>query len=383
MPRPHTHTTTATAPHTPCPASACRSGLPARQTAILDANDGAGWDLAASLLRPRTVVNDDDGGVKFVNTGRAPRLGASAALKHPFIRRAGVPAAPAAEPPASGSGGRGRGRGGAGSSSADRSGTRGSRGQRSVAAPAAAKGARGGGGGGGLLGMWGSLKSRFFDLEARVMQEATATEVQTTRVQQLRGDVAAGRASAADLLREETALEGMQRSLASSVKEMNSVYGAARGFLSGILGSGGSGKGGKVSRGSGGKAAAADAADAAPERRMPKWAAKEVPLEKVDPAAARQAAAASSPRRQQGEQSEEEEAAAAASAAAEAAGAAAGAVVSSAASSLLVRCGGPPCCCLQPVQPDRHLYPLIAAAPLAVVPPSHHAPSPLRRPPAA
>lgn len=62
------------------------SALRARDTQLLDANDGEGWDLAAALLRPRKVQTDGEGNVKFVNSG-APRLGASAALRHPFVKR--------------------------------------------------------------------------------------------------------------------------------------------------------------------------------------------------------------------------------------------------------------------------------------------------------
>ena len=284
-----------------------RSGLPARQTALLDANDGAGWDLAANLLRPRRVVTDDEGGVKFLNTGKAPRLTAAQALKHSFIRQAGsARQAAAADEEGSGSRGRAgsgsRGRAGSAGRAASGSGSSGSRGR----SPAKAAG-----GGGGLMGMWGGLKSRLFDLEARVLKEATATEVQTTVVQQLQADVAAGRASEDKLRREQAALADMQRNLASSVKDLNSVYGAARGFLSGILGSGGS-KGQK--RGSGGGAAAAAAAAEAPpspDKRMPKWAAKEVPLERVDASLAaaqqRQAAAASSSSSWQEDEDEYEE----------------------------------------------------------------------------
>ena len=43
----------------PAPAPAqewrVRAMLPARQTVLLDANDGEGWDLAEALLRPREV----------------------------------------------------------------------------------------------------------------------------------------------------------------------------------------------------------------------------------------------------------------------------------------------------------------------------------------
>lgn len=177
--------------------------------------------------------------------------------------------------------------------------------------------------------MWGALKGKLFDLEARVSQEATATEVQTGVVRQLRSDVAAGRASEEQLRREESVLEGMQRGLNASVKEMNSVYGAARGFFSAVLGSG-SGSG-KSSKGSGKAAAAAEVQqERQPDKRMPKWAAKEVPLNSVA------GAVVLAQRRQQtqapppvDEQQED------AVAAAEAAGAAAGAAVSG----FLVRLG--------------------------------------------
>lgn len=273
-------------------------------------------------------MTDDNGGVIFLNTGRAPRLTASAAIKHPFMKAAQF-TKPAAEPaPSSGSAGRSRAAarsGGSGGRSASRGGSRGER----AASPAASPAAQRRTGGGALASVWGALKGKLFDLEARVMQEATATEVQTNVVQQLRSDVAAGRASQEQLRKEESVLEGMQRGLTASVKEMNSVYGAARGFLSAVLGnSGGSGKNGKSS--SGGKAAAATAAAEAqperqPDRRMPKWAAKEVPLDSVPgavvPSGQRRQQPEPAPRQ---EEREEEDAVAAA----EAAGAAAGAAVS-------------------------------------------------------
>ena len=65
-----------------------RANLPAKETAILDAEDAAGWDLAEALLRPRAIdINEESGRVKFVNTnGQAARLGVSLALNHRFIQ---------------------------------------------------------------------------------------------------------------------------------------------------------------------------------------------------------------------------------------------------------------------------------------------------------
>jgi hypothetical protein len=286
----------------------------------LDANNGAGWDLAASLLRPREVVTDDSGGVKFLNTGRAPRLSAGAALKHSFIRQAGVQAAPADAAPASSSSSAGRtgskGSGSKGSSSGKSSG-KGSRGAAAAAAPRPVAAAKSGKRGGGLMGMWGALKNRVFDLEARVMQEATATEVQTGLVQKLRSDVAVGKAAPADLKREESALEDMQRSLESSVKEMNTVFTNAKGFLSAVLGpsksksksgakdSGRSSSSGSASGSSSSGQAAAPAKQL--ERRASKLEAREAAVQAAE---ARQAAAAEEEaeeeQRQEGQQAAKE-----------------------------------------------------------------------------
>lgn len=65
-----------------------RANLSAKETAILDAEDAAGWELAEALLRPRSIdINEDSGSVKFVNTnGQAARLGVSLALNHRFIK---------------------------------------------------------------------------------------------------------------------------------------------------------------------------------------------------------------------------------------------------------------------------------------------------------
>lgn len=320
-----------------------RSGLPARQTATLDAFDGAGWELAAALLRPRQVVTDNEGGVKFVNTGKAPRLTAAQALKSPFIRAAGSARTSAvATEDEEGSGSRGAARASSrgGSGSNGRAASRSGSAERAAAAAPKAKAKRSGGGG--VMSMWGNLKGRLFDLEARVLKEATATEVQTSVVRQLRDDVAAGRASETKLAREQAALADMQRSLASSVKDLGSVYGAARGFLSGILGGGGSG-GKAAAAGSGassrGQQAVAAAPAAAADQRMPKWAAKEVSLERVDPdaywAQQRDRSSGSSSSSSRGSWQQEDKGAEAVEsvAAAEAAGAAAAAAVGGAARS--------------------------------------------------
>eukprot|EP00198_Chlamydomonas_reinhardtii_P009574 XP_001698911.1 predicted protein [Chlamydomonas reinhardtii] len=53
-----------------------------RDCALLDANDGLGWDLLQSLLAPRHIQVDDNGGVSFVNDTPFPRISAYEALKH-------------------------------------------------------------------------------------------------------------------------------------------------------------------------------------------------------------------------------------------------------------------------------------------------------------
>ncbi len=68
---------------TPC--AMCRQALPARQTAILDADGHSGWELARALLRPRRIVAERDGRVAF-KSGGAQRIAATAALRHTFIR---------------------------------------------------------------------------------------------------------------------------------------------------------------------------------------------------------------------------------------------------------------------------------------------------------
>lgn len=71
-----------------------RANLSSKDTAILDADDSAGWDLAEALLRPRMIdVDEESGAVKFVNTNHeAVRLGVSLALTHNFMNQVQLPA---------------------------------------------------------------------------------------------------------------------------------------------------------------------------------------------------------------------------------------------------------------------------------------------------
>ncbi len=66
-----------------------KANLPARNTAILDADDGSGWELAEALLRPREIeVDEESGSVKFVNSNHeAIRLGVGLALTHKFMKQ--------------------------------------------------------------------------------------------------------------------------------------------------------------------------------------------------------------------------------------------------------------------------------------------------------
>jgi hypothetical protein len=58
-----------------------------RDTEILDAEEGSGWELARTLLRPRNVIADKaTGAVEFVKGG-VQRVSVRAALRHPFVRK--------------------------------------------------------------------------------------------------------------------------------------------------------------------------------------------------------------------------------------------------------------------------------------------------------
>ena len=61
----------------------CRARLPPKETAVLDSNRDAGWQLAAALLSPRSI-QEKDGHVSFVGRSLA-RPSAVEALQHPFV----------------------------------------------------------------------------------------------------------------------------------------------------------------------------------------------------------------------------------------------------------------------------------------------------------
>ena len=159
-----------------------RSRLSSRQTVLLDANDGAGWDLIEGLLRPRDIESDGRGGVVFVpsQSGGAPRLTPTEALKHPFLKKTKM--------------------------------------DSSTAVARKKKG-------------WQWVQSRVFDLEARIAQQASETETQTTIVKKLEADVAKGKAKTEDLEIERSRLEAMQSTLQASMSEMGSLFESAKGFL--------------------------------------------------------------------------------------------------------------------------------------------------------
>lgn len=170
-----------------------KAKLSSRQTALLDANDGAGWDLVEALLQPREIEGDGRGGVTFVDrTGKAPRLTPIEALKHPFIvNRQSSAKRDVAED-----------------------------GNTTENIQRRKKG-------------FDWLKSRVFDLEARIAQQASDAETQTTIVKQLEKEVAKGTANKIDLEIERSRLEAMRNTLQASMTEMGSLFDSAKGFFSG------------------------------------------------------------------------------------------------------------------------------------------------------
>lgn len=149
------------------------STLLSRHTQILDANDGAGWDLLAQMLRPRRVVQSDDGTVSFVdNKDGALRISAEAALNHPFFKAAEMEPKP-------------------------------------------------------LTNLWRKYSRKLFDLEGKILSRVFETEEQTTTVKKLRKDFAVGKASAEELQKEETKLDSLQTSLKAMQGEFVSLSKAA------------------------------------------------------------------------------------------------------------------------------------------------------------
>ncbi|KAK9814185.1 hypothetical protein WJX72_001933 [[Myrmecia] bisecta] len=220
--------------------------LPARQTAVLDADDGAGWDLAESLLRPREVKVDDNGGVSFVSRGGAIRLPIGIALKHRFMKQAIKPGTePAGEyrrattflslrmPERSRSGSRSGGSGsGSRSSSAGTSsgGTSNIRDESSGLANTAT------GAFGRAFGLFQSAKSKLFDLESKIQRQAAAVEIQTNRVQVLQRKAQQGEVSQTELRKTESALGKMQSRLGSLTDEFASTASTANRVFGNIMG---------------------------------------------------------------------------------------------------------------------------------------------------
>lgn len=60
------------------------------------------------------------------------------------------------------------------------------------------------------MGLWRDMTSRLFDLEARLVRQTSATELQTTTVKRLKDQVDSGRVDPEVLRREELVLNKMQ-----------------------------------------------------------------------------------------------------------------------------------------------------------------------------
>lgn len=224
------------------------ASLSPKQTVILDENDGAGWDLAAGLLRPRKVELDGDGIVRFVNTGRAPRLTAQGALKHAFLKNA-ISSRLNSSPTGMISIGSFFGSLSTTSSMETvddidskepveaknswletekpikRKSTSAEIKPKTVENKQKSKNKT----------SWNWFKDKLFDLEARLMNDISATQTQTTIVEQLKKDVKAGKASKTDLEIEEDALKSMSKSLKRSANDLADAYKSATGFLSSAL----------------------------------------------------------------------------------------------------------------------------------------------------
>ncbi|BDA45257.1 probable serine/threonine-protein kinase STN8, chloroplastic at N-terminal half [Coccomyxa sp. Obi] len=196
--------------------------LPASQTAALDADNGAGWDLAQALLRPRKVEVREDGGVDFINEGRGARLRVFAALKHRFLKQAALPVVQ----PDIAWAGRGTG------------GTAGDKGsvemqvqeqRQGVSVTDAA------------MSIWRRATGKLFDLESRIVMQAEALDQQTTKIKKLQDDLAQkdGRTRAQleeQIAKESSALTGMQGQLNSLTKEFTSTAASAQRTLRSLFG---------------------------------------------------------------------------------------------------------------------------------------------------
>lgn len=220
-----------------------RANLSSKDTAILDADDSAGWDLAEALLRPRMIdVDEESGAVKFVNTNHeAVRLGVSLALTHNFMNQAQQPTgspSPTRALQRLPSFGRSFGRSlsrGSGSSSSGSTMERAAAAAAAINSQPAASTSSQGGMFGMALGVWRKATSKLFDLEAKIAHQTSAVQTQTTRVQKLRAQAATGKVSVARLEQEQGVLTKMTARLAGLTTEFNSTAQSANRLLGSLM----------------------------------------------------------------------------------------------------------------------------------------------------
>ena len=145
--------------------------LLSRHTQILDANDGAGWDLLQRMLRPRRIEQSSDGTVSFVESEDESllRVSVDAALAHDFFKTAET------------------------------------REQKP------------------MLNLWRRYSRKLFDLEGKILNQVVETEQQTTTVKKLQSQVSQGEASEQELRKEERKLSSLQASLKSMQNEFVSL----------------------------------------------------------------------------------------------------------------------------------------------------------------
>ena len=262
---------------------------------VLDAADGAGWDLAASLLRARPRVTDDgEGNIEFGGgQGKGSgggggksggRPGADKALRHPFIaggaveladRTPGLNVSPSTTTTTAAT----TKRAVSPSAAAEK--------KKPAAAAAATKASSSSSAGvlsGAVSSVWRSATRRLFDLEASLVAQSDVVSTQTTRVQLARAkaeeveaaggtssdEKRAAAAAAAELVREEEQLASATKRLRSLASDFERTAKRASDTLAGFWGGGGGGSssaassGVKATKSSGGakvRTAAALAAD--------------------------------------------------------------------------------------------------------------------------
>ncbi|KAL0031978.1 hypothetical protein WJX79_009976 [Trebouxia sp. C0005] len=218
-----------------------KANLPARDTVILDADDGSGWGLAEALLRPREIeVDEESGSVKFVNSNHeAIRLGVGLALTHKFMKQAQQPSgdvhatrALSKLPSFGKSLSRSLSRGSGSSSS-------GSTMERAASAAAAIGDRPSSSGQGGMLGMavgvWRKATSKLFDLEAKIANQSAAVQTQTARVQQLQSQAATGKVSVKRVEKEQNVLTKMTGRLAGLTFEFNATAQSTNRLLGSLM----------------------------------------------------------------------------------------------------------------------------------------------------